>query len=60
MMVIKMIGKVNNWKDVKKLAFCNIENLVTNFYVYAQEDESPKTLVEAVAKQKVKTLFSLI
>ena len=55
MMVIKMIGKVNDWKDVKKLAFCNIENLVRKFYVYAQEDESPKKLVEACVKQKVKT-----
>lgn len=60
MMVIKIIGIVNDWKDIKKIAFCNIENLVTNFYVYAQEDESPKTLVEACVKQKVKTLFSLI
>lgn len=48
---MKIVGKVNDWKDIKKLAFYNIENLVTNFYVYAQDDESRKTFVEACMKQ---------
>ena len=36
-MVLKVIGKVNDWKELKKLAFYNIENLVTNFYIYTKD-----------------------
>ena len=44
---------MNIWKDIKKLAFYNLENMVTNIYVYAQEDESPQTFVKACLKQRV-------
>lgn len=44
---------MNIWKDIKKLPFYHIENLVTNVYVYAQEDESPQTFVKACVRQRV-------
>ena len=44
---------MNIWKDIKKLPFYYIENLVANVYVYAQEDESPQTFVKACVKQRV-------